>query len=79
MLSKTINKERKYIGDLKGNIKKEGRVQRRVATAGASLGWYRGQHLAHFEDYKILRKKFPEAANYLLKYYGMNKRGEIVL
>ncbi len=51
-----------------------GRVKK---SADLELGFLRGKQAGIFKAYKDLKKKFPQAAQYLLNCNQMNKRGEI--
>jgi hypothetical protein len=85
VIAKAVKEESRCIGDLKGTFVGDPILQSRKrfsaseAAGNISLSWYRGQHKAQFDCYKVLEKKYPEAAKYLLEFYCMNTKGTIVL
>lgn len=67
-----IREENKYIGDLRKQFicATQNKQMNLRISAGQALGsmvkaWYRGRMLGKEEAYKIIKKKFPEAAKYL--------------
>lgn len=65
--------------DLKQNIKSRSRTTVGLSSGSVSLGWYRGKQAGVYDAYLTLRKKHRRAAEALLKAYGMDKDGDIVL
>ncbi len=41
------------------------------------LAWLRGQHAGVFDAYLALKRKFPEAAEFLLGKFNMNRAGSL--
>lgn len=69
--------EQVNIGDLRKQFVGPPQLQARrrfSASSGSgavTVGWYRGQSYGLTQAYNVLKKKYPDAAKYLLKCYGV--------
>ena len=68
--------ERECLGDLTEYHPKRGI---RVFKDGVQIAWHRGRQYEAFELYKKLRRKYPEAAAYILTLKHMDKQGNVTL
>jgi len=69
--------QRHFVGHPLTQYKK--RFSASDAAGSIELSWRRGEQSGIFQAYKDLRKKFPQAAKYLLEIKKMNKQGDIEL
>lgn len=76
----TDNYERHRHPDLQRMIPpRRGAGNRLINSAAPELASRRGYQMGVHDAYKVLHRKYPEAAALLLKRFGMNKDGSITL
>lgn len=68
-------RSRAAVADLRVEV---GRGPRGPRHSGApELGWLRGQQSGVHDAYLALRRRYPEAALFLLKKFGMTRAGDL--